>query len=76
MVIIVPPTEPTREPAVGAPGYADLTVRVHLGRPELAGELIIDGRPASMFTGWLGLLAALDQALDTLRPPGPEDGAG
>jgi hypothetical protein len=71
----VPPTQHTGEPEAGAAAYVDLIVRVHLGRRELAGELITDGQPASTFTGWLGLLAALDQALDTLRPPGPETGA-
>jgi hypothetical protein len=70
----MPPTQPTGEPA-GAPTYADITVRVDLGRRDLAGELLVDGRPTSTFTGWLGLLAALDRALDTLLPPGPESGA-
>ena len=75
-MIFVPPTEPTGESATGAPAYADLTVRVHLGHRDLTGELIIDGRPTGNFTGWLGLLAALDEAIDTLRPPGPENGVG
>jgi hypothetical protein len=71
----MPPTQPTRKPAEGAPTHADLTVRVDLGRPDLAGELLVDGRPTSTFTGWLGLLTALDQALDTILPSGPESGA-
>jgi hypothetical protein len=57
------------------PAHADLTVRVDLGRTDLAGELLIDGRPAGTFRGWAGLLTALDQALDTLPPPSPENGA-
>jgi hypothetical protein len=59
----------------GALTHADLTVRIDLGRPDLAGELLFDGRSMTTFTGWLGLLTALDRALDTLRPPGPENGA-
>jgi hypothetical protein len=72
---IMPLTQPTREPPPGAPGHADLTIRVDLGRDDLTGELLIDGRQMSTFTGWLGLLTALDRALDTLRPPGPEGSA-
>jgi hypothetical protein len=70
----MPPTQPTGKPAA-PPARADLTVRVDLGRPDLAGELLVDGRPTSTFTSWVGLLTALDQALDTLRPPGPGSGA-
>lgn len=71
----VAPIQPAGESAAGPPAYADLIVRIDLGRRDLAGELIIDGRPPNAFTGWTGLLTALDQALDTLRPPGPESGA-
>ena len=71
----MPPAQPAGEPAA-TPAHADLIVRIDLGRPDLAGELLIDGRTVSTFTGWTSLLTALDQALDTLRPPGPESGAG
>ncbi len=74
-VTIMPLIQPAGEPAAGGPTHADLTVRVDLGREDLAGELLIDGRQVSTFTGWLGLLTALDRALDTLRPAGPESGA-
>ncbi len=74
-VTIMPLIEPAGEPAAGALTYADLTVRVDLGRQDLAGELIIEGHPVSTFTGWLGLLTALDQALDTLHLAGPGSGA-
>jgi hypothetical protein len=47
-------------------------VRVDLARPELAGQLIVEGQPTSTFTGWLSLLTALDQALDTLPARDPE----
>ncbi len=51
-------------------------MRVDLGCEDLAGELLAEGRQVSTLTGWLGLLTALDRALDTLRPPGsPEDAA-
>jgi len=72
----MPPTPPAGKPTAAAPAHADLTVRIHLGHADLAGELLIDGRSASTFTGWVGLLTALDQALDTLRPPVPESGTG
>jgi hypothetical protein len=71
----MPPTQPTGKPAAATLAHADLTVRIHFWRPNLAGELLIDGQPATTFTGWLGLLTALDQALDTLQLQGPERGA-
>ena len=71
-VTIMALTQPAGEPAAGTPAHADLTVRVDLDREDLGGELIINGRPAGTFTGWLGLLTALDRALDTLRPASPE----
>jgi hypothetical protein len=71
----MPPTPPAGKPAPVPPSHADLIVRIHLGHPDLAGELLIDGRPASTFTGWVGLLTALDQALDALGPPCTETGA-
>ena len=74
-VTIMPLIQPAGESAAGAPAHADLIVRVDLGREDLAGELLIEGRQVSTFTGWLSLLGALDQALDTLRPPDPEAGA-
>jgi hypothetical protein len=67
--------QPAGEPAAGAPAYADLIVRVDLSREDLGGELIIDGRPVTTFTGWLGLLTVLDKAVDTLRPTDPKTGA-
>jgi hypothetical protein len=74
-VTIMDLRQPDGKPAPGAPGHADLTVRVDLGRDDLAGELIIDGRQVSTFTGWLGLLRALDQALDALFRAGSQTGA-
>lgn len=71
----MPPAQPAGKPASAPPAHADLTVRIRLGHPNLAGELLIDGQPAGTFRGWAGLLTALDQALDTLPPPGPEDSA-
>jgi hypothetical protein len=71
----MPLTPPTRKPAAAPAAHADITVRVHLGRQDLAGELLVDGRPAGTFRGWAGLLTALDRALDTLQPPGQEIGA-
>ncbi len=65
----MPLIHPTGKPPPGAPTHADLTVRVYLGRQDLAGELIIEGCPVSTFTGWLSLLTGLDRAIDTLRPP-------
>jgi len=70
--VTIMPTEPAANQAAAAATHADLTVRVDLRRLDLAGQLIVGGRPATTFRGWAGLLAALDQALDTLRPDGPE----
>ncbi len=55
--------------------HADIIVRVDLGCQDLAGELLVGGRPVRAFTGWLGLLTALDEALDTLRMADSESGA-
>jgi len=71
----MPPAQPAGELAANPPADADLIVRVHLGHHDLAGGLLADGEPTCTFTGWVGLLTALDRALDTLRPPGPENGA-
>jgi hypothetical protein len=68
----MPPLQHPGKEAPPALTYTDLIVRVDLARPELAGELIVDGQPTSTFTGWLGLLTALDDALDTLPALGPE----
>lgn len=72
-VTIMPLTQPAGEPAA-APAHADLIVRIDLGRRDFAGELLAAGQPVWTFTGWVGLLTALDQALDTIRPPGPDAG--
>jgi hypothetical protein len=71
----MPLTQPPEKPAEAAPAHTDLTVRVDLRRPDLAGELLIGERPAGTFSGWLGLLTALDRALDTLELPSADGGA-
>ena len=70
----MPPNHPADKRAAGPLTHADLIVRVDLRCRDLAGELIIAGRPTSTFTSWLGLLTALDGALDTLDIPSADTG--
>jgi hypothetical protein len=70
----VPSSQHTGHPTARALAHADLIVRVELDRQDLSGELIVGGRPTTTFTGWLGLLTALDQALDTLGASSRESG--
>lgn len=53
----------------------EITLQINLGRRQLAGDITVAGHPAGRFDGWLGLLRALDQALQTLDQTRPINGA-
>ena len=49
----------------------EITLQINVRSRELVGDIAVAGRPAGRFDGWLGLLRALDQALQTLDQTRP-----
>lgn len=62
-------TEATTPPTPDAPGYVELTVRLRVAAPDLAGHLLAPDQPPQAFTSWLELLATLDAAVDRIQLP-------
>jgi hypothetical protein len=60
--------------AVTGANRGEITLHINLRSPQLAGEIAVAGHPAAQFDGWLGLLRALDQALQTLDQSRPVNG--
>jgi hypothetical protein len=54
------------------PDAIELDVRLRVVGDELSGEVSRDGRPSFPFSGWLGLLGAVERAC-ALRLPVPDE---
>ena len=54
--------------AMTNPEAIELDVRLLLVGEELTGEVVRDGYPACRFSGWLGLLGAVERACELRLP--------
>lgn len=58
------------------PDRGEILVSLDLDAPAIAGDVSVAGTPATPFTGWLGLMSALNAASAAIRDANPPAGEG